>query len=228
MGKKYGYPKLLNEFVFICNGHSPELGAIVYSYVSTIGVYQPYFEFYPVSIGLEESEGLEKSTEHIISIERGKVLSTRIKNILNNIGGCENLVLIGLDDNQKSYLDFIYDYNLIEIETEYDIKLLLNDFKIDKEFIEVSEENLIESLDYAIKNNKKLIVGEGEKYMHESTSQGVVIVEKSDDTSTVIGIIYASTINANLILIDKPSEGVNDVRLLIENWEEIDKEFGRD
>ena len=107
-------PKLNSTFFCVANRKETLLTAVVSSHIISKDEYPLIFSFTEVTQA-KDFKSLNTNDEHQISRSRSTTLDINLSNALKRIKGCEYLILVGISENQKSYLSFLEDYNLIEI-----------------------------------------------------------------------------------------------------------------
>lgn len=213
-------PELDNKFCCIVNHDKYLLGALVSSYIYD-GKYLPFFEFLKVST---EEDFIDSNfiDEHQISRSRSRIFNIRVNNCINRMENCETIILIGLTEEQVTYLTFPQHINIIEIEDEQDVQNYLLGIAIEKDILKCATENIPETLHYAHKNNMRLEIDD---FIQDSISNiqhekenGLIVIENHLDSSTIIAINYASSINAEVKIINPPKIEQNEVNDYIEKW----------
>ncbi|WP_312394444.1 hypothetical protein [Chryseobacterium sp.] len=214
-------PSIDNEFFCISNIDSYILSAIVSSYINKTDVYTSMYEFSNVTDFEKEMSGniIDKDQP---SRNRAREFSLKIKNILQKINGCEYLILIGLTEEQKSYLSFTSEYNIIEIQDIKDIEFFLEPIITGKEKLSVKEEDVIRSLPYACYNNLVLQINDESSDFNlkiDKTSEVLIVIENYLRTSIVIAINYGVSIDAEIRIVPRPILNKSTVENLIEDWQ---------
>lgn len=215
-------PKIDRDFFCITNIDEPILSAIVSSYIFKENFYCSMYEFSNVTDFENEISGNEID-ENQKSRIRAREFNIRIRNTLQRMRGCENLILIGLSEQQKSYLTFSSSNNTIDIENIEDIDTYLSPFFPNKEDLVVREDDILKALSHACKNNLILKInnGIGEFKIEEEKEESsdiLIITENHQRASTVISINYANSIKANIEIIDKPKINLSEIEELIGQW----------
>lgn len=214
-------PSIDNEFFCISNIDSYILSAIVSSYINKTDAYTSIYEFSNVTDFEKEVSGniIDKDQS---SRNRAREFSIKIENILQKINGCEYLILIGLTEEQKSYLSFTSEYNIIEIQDIKDIEFFLEPIITGKEKLSVKEEDVIQSLPYACYNNLVLQINDESSDFNskiDKSSEVLIVIENYSRTSIVIAINYGVSINAEIRIIPRPILNKSTVENLIEDWQ---------
>lgn len=213
-------PAIENTFVCIANIDTPDLTAIVSSYIYTENQYPLIFEF-PSATDYENSESGNIIEVHQITRNRSRQLNIKIKNVLQKTKGCENLILIGIDEKQKSYLTFLDEYNVIDIQDYSDVDSFLEPFFPEKQKLKINESDIINKLPYALKNNLALKLGNVTEYFNIPNSQKsdvLILIEDHNRSSVVIAINYAISINADVEIIENPDLNLRQLGNYIEDW----------
>lgn len=212
-------PNLDSKFCCVVNYKEYILGALVSSYIYS-GRYTPFFEFSEVSTeqDLIDSNFID---EHQISRSRSRIFNIRVNNCISRMRECETIILIGLSEEQKSYLNFPQNISVIEINDEQDVENYLLGFAVEKEKLKCTTEKILESLYYALQNNFRLELDDYATTTIENLNQekenGLIVIEHHNDTSTIVAINYASSINATIKIINPPKIEESEVNYYIEN-----------
>jgi hypothetical protein len=116
-------PQLNNQFICIVDRGYPKLAAVILSYLAGEGRYCAFFEM-PGGTGRDNDFFIED--EHTFSRSRTREAAIIINNAIAAMGGIENVILVGLSDDPKSYLkDIIYP---ISIDDFPDVHYTLSSF----------------------------------------------------------------------------------------------------
>ncbi|WP_452223717.1 hypothetical protein [Lacinutrix chionoecetis] len=179
------------------------------------------FEYPNVTTAEDEYDELTQD-EHYISRVRSRDFNIYVHNTLKRIGFDKNLILAGLTAEQLSFLDFLDDYNIIVIDTYDDAEVLLEPLIADKEPLIISEEDLCESLPYALNKNLVLKVGKSasQEWSIEVAGKGLVVIENDGKSSSIIGINYAASIESPIEIIEPTTLGKYEIKSLISGWKE--------
>lgn len=147
-----------------------------------------------------------------------------IHNGIQKIGGCDYLILAGLDEKQKSYLTFLDKYDIIEIESIDDVETYLGGIAYDKDdFLSVRLEETSMGLLIAGRENLKLSIDNTADYLTNKLNynSGLIVVENDETTSMVSAINYALSIDLDVQLINPlPESEAKGIKLLIEDWQD--------
>ncbi|MFV8344216.1 hypothetical protein [Flavobacterium sp. XS2P39] len=213
-------PEIDNEFLCIANSKEPTLTAVVLSYLSKEGKYLPVFQFMDVTI--EKDDYLrEEIDEHDISRRNGHEFNVKIINNLHRIGDCKFIIIVGLTEKQKSYLSFLNEFKVIDIQDFYDADLLLKDLTDKTNFLSCNINDIHYGLFKAVKSNLLLKIEEHSERITETNfhSKGLIVIENILRTSTIISVNYALSIGANIIVITPPEIGRKEIKSFVENWQ---------
>lgn len=218
-----GIPNFNKKYICIADRKHANLTAIIVSYLHQEGTYLSVFEFPSTTIN-KPREFTEVIDEDSLSRVRGEDLSIQIQNGINKIGGCEYLILAGLNEKQKSYLTYLDEYNVIEIDSISDVDAYLGGIAFDKEdFLTVKAEDILSGLLVAGRNNLKLkvdITAESLNIEYHEIS-GVLVIENNETASVVSAINYALSSNLDIELIKPLSESeAKEIKLWIEDWKD--------
>src|SRR5690606_36065306 len=168
-----------------------------------------------------DGKSLNTNDEHQITRIRSTTLNIDLGNTLNRIGGCEYLILVGLDDNQKSYLSFLDDYNIVEINSLEDVDFFLQPIS-NRDTILCSTEQLLIGLQLALKEDKALKIDDdaNEIKIEKKNTGGLIVVENDNKFETVIATNYAISIDADIEFIEPFDFHEKKFLELIELWRE--------
>lgn len=197
----------------------PQLAAVISSYIATPGEYPLIFEFPTVTTAYYERTE-EDIDEHQLSLSRAEAFATLMNNILVRVSPVENLIIAGLSEDQISYLDFLRHFNVIQINDITEVDFALSPFLAGKGKIRCREEDFLLGLNAALRSNSILYFDHDapEILLMNSNAPGLVIVEMEPFVSTVLGVNYAYSIGAEIVLLGQRSE---------EDRQYILDEFGR-
>lgn len=216
-------PEIDNEFFCIVNSENPILSALVSSYLYKKDKYLPMFDFSTVT---KENDQLDKGRdnenidEHHISRTRASDFNIKIKNTLNRIGGCDCLILVGLSDEQKSYLSFLNDYNIIDITDISDVETYLKYTSNKSGYIKCKSNDLYNGLYFASMTNSFLKIDENaEDIIIDKDKNGLIVIEDVNNSSVVIAVNYALSVDANVEIISPPTISKREIKNLIEDWQ---------
>lgn len=213
-------PNLDTKFCCIVNHDDFILSALVSSYIYS-GKYIPFFEFLKVST---EEDYVDSNfiDEHQISRSRARTFNIRVNNCISRMRHCETIILIGLTDEQKSYLTFPKHIDIIEIEDQQDVENYLLGIASEKEILKSNTENILSCLHYANKNNMRIEIDEYAEFQRDDTEEEIVkclvVIENHFDASGILAVNYANSIEAKVKIINAPKIEQNEVNEYIEKW----------
>jgi hypothetical protein len=216
-------PRIDNKFICIVDYKRPELAAIISSYLYKEDFYLPIFEFPSVSSKVYEPE-TDLVDENTLSRIRANEFATFCNNIAAQIGADDNIVIAGLSREQKSYLDFIDKFNVINIDDANEIDFHLSPFlAFPKEVLNCKKENLLLGLFISQRENRILRINESAEDVFTDlvNDRGIVIIEDDKYVSSVIAVNYASSINSNICIVKAASQ--DDKQAIKDNIEEWKK-----
>lgn len=211
-------PDFTKKVFVIVNYDAPILAAVISSYFSNSGEYLPMFEFPLVTAG--QVDAIEDEV-HVISRIRSQGLNIRFHNALKILDTCEYLILAGLDENQKSYLDFLDKYNTIEVSGLADVEVLLAPLSDKTHSITCSEADIHRGLFAAVKTSSFLKIDSRVSSIENipETKSGVIVIENNGYTSSIIAVNYALAVGADIEIIPMPEASDKEMRWLIERWQ---------
>ncbi|PHN00758.1 hypothetical protein [Flavilitoribacter nigricans] len=218
-------PEFNKNYICIVDRRNANLAAVISSYLQQDDTFLSVFEVPTATIGKPE-EFTEIIDEHWISRTRGEELSIQIHNSIKKIGGCEYLIVAGLDKKQKSYFDYLEDYNTIEIDSVDEVDAYLGGIAFDKEdFLDVRPDEALLGLLIAGRKKLKLnIESTADCLTNENLkNSGLFVIENNKTTSVVSAINLALSMGVDIELINPLQESdVKEVKLLIEEWKNGD------
>lgn len=214
-------PPFNKQFFCIANREEPVLAAQVLSYTFKSGTFTPLFEF-PTVTSKRAEQKFEDMDEHHLSRVRATEFDIKIGNTLRRIGGCEYLVLVGLDENQKSYLTSLENYNVIEIARQDEADLLLNPIVERNKILNCREDDIEMGLYNAVRNDAGLRIDNNAELLVpcNSGADGLVVIECGEKVASLIGLNYALTILADVHIVPSLSIEQKGIKNLIETWRE--------
>ncbi|WP_179415958.1 hypothetical protein HDF19_06660 [Mucilaginibacter sp. E4BP6] len=213
-------PALRSDFIIVVRRGESELAATALSFLFQSGSYLPMFAFTDVDVPADAP--VVEPDIYGIQRRRAEHFSIFLNNVIIQNGGCQNLILLGLTDNQLSYLDYLDHYNVLQIGSAADLDAYLGGFAFDKQApLVCSSEQYHQGCVLALQQNRLLQVGFQNVDLETQADgqQGVVVIERMATVETVIAINYAASIGAKIILVDEMQERENEkVLYLLEEW----------
>ncbi len=128
------------------------------------------------------------------------------RQILNSIAHiqCRRVILIGLDENQKSFLNLekYFSVEFIELNTlnEIDTKLSFLTREFDG-ILPCRKADILHGLVYSLRSNKLLVVDESAQCIsnfYDNNSEGIVIVESEGAVTEIFVVNYSCSIKADI------------------------------
>lgn len=221
-------PNINNTFFCIADRNENILTAVVSSHINNPNEYSLIFGFSEVTQA-KDDKSLNTTDEHQITRTRSTELNINLKNTLNRIGGCEYLILVGLDENQKSYLSFLEEYNIIEINSLDDVNFFLQPIS-NKESIPCTTKQIYEGLQIASNQKKAIIIDENAQVIEivKKNDGGLIVVENDDSFEAIIATNYALSIDAEINIIESYDFHEKKFLELIELWrKEVKNKLGQ-
>ena len=212
-------PVFDKKFFCIVDSDSVNIAALISSYTYNKDFYTLFFECKKATISKPEKI-IEGFHEDYISATLLQELDVKLSNALNMVGSCEYLILGGLDEKQKSYLSFLDDYNVIDIQSEDEVHLYLGEICKKNGVLKSNEKSILHSLHLASKRNFYIEIDNSvEDYTIPNEIQdGLVVIEDIKKSPTVTAINYSLSIGASLVIISQPKIDVSNVISYIEDW----------
>jgi hypothetical protein len=217
-------PALDNRCICIVDQDSRLLAAVVSSYLSKPQSYLPFFLF-PRVTSPYKGDNYSKSVEFAFN---SRAYSDRI--LINNawarMGGSEFVVLVGLTDEQKSYLLVPQGTKIIAVSepSEAHAKLAPLGVPTGGE-LRCSPSNILIGLSTAQKNSKFLVIDEAAPSLAGAAAPagGLVVVENVADASPVVAINYANSVGASISVVDPlPVHEARTAQNWIQEWKQND------
>jgi len=220
-------PLINNDFLCIVDFSKPEIAAVISSYVSRFGFYVPIFGFPAVTAERRENND-DVIDENSLSRSRAHEFDVLVGNSLAKLKGCNNLILGGLSDDQKSHLTFLQNYNVIEISSLSDVDFHLGAF-LDNEdkYLVCRSDQILEGLFTAIHSSLKLKIEDNAPNIEKipEGKEGIVIIEKNSTVASVVAINYAISINSAIKIVAPLAQyEENEIQFFIEEWKAGSKE----
>lgn len=224
--KRDGIPVVDNFCICIANLENQSLAAVISSYFSEPNTYFPLFYFPEVNAPYAPAGNFDFEEDEFLSKMIGAEEAVLINNAMARIGGnFEYVIFAGLTENQKTYLEHYFaGRQIIEINdvTEADSKL--SEIGVSNtESLRCKDSELLEGLFVAKKQNKKLILDNNA----ESVSIGsfnsdiIITIENTNDTTSVMAVNYAHSVNADIKILKNVSNGEGQkYREVIQAWYE--------
>ncbi|MDM8172914.1 hypothetical protein QT327_00900 [Olivibacter sp. 47] len=215
-------PILRNDFVFIVNEDKYELACLALSYLYKPNQYLPIFLF--SNIDFTQEGIIAESDVNAIRRRRAHEFSVFLNNALIENQKCENIILLGINDGQKSYLDFLEHYYVLDIQDYGDIETYLGGFGANKEeTIECSMQQIFQGTITAIRRDAILKIINDDQNIEENfevhEQDGLVVIESYKDSRSLLAMNYALSIDSEIKFVEKLEEGEDEEILsLLESW----------
>jgi len=215
-------PITRKDFIIVVNDDKPQLAAIALSYLYKKNEYLPIFTYQ--NVGIAQDSPATDPDPFLIQRRRAEHFSVFINNAILENGGCENLIYLGLTEQQKSFLSVHNYYNTLDIETLEEIPAYLGGFGVDKvESLGCSIEQLGSGTFRALKQSFILVVGDYNPELDEPDGEvhdGIVVVEHIPTADFIVAVGYAATVGAELVIVHALGErGEENIRYLLEGWQ---------
>ena len=197
-------PAIDDRFLCIVDIDAVALAAVISSYLFNPGCYLPLFMFPPVTD--PKTCGDDLPSYVYLSNSMGGDASTLINNAWARMRGSEYLILAGLNANQQSYLSIPKGARVIDIAGLSDVRRTLSALALrTQEELRCRISDVLKGLFIAQREGKRLVIDEGANALPEvpQTSNGLVVVENNGDATSVIAVNYASSVDANLLVVDR-------------------------
>ncbi len=214
-------PSIIEESLIIVNRENKNLAAIISSYLHNQGSYLLMFEF--PFVGLPKPAHTPQDfNDDSMFVQRAIEFDVLTHNVLHKVKGCKRVILAGLSSDQKTYLSYMNQYEMIEINGDADVLSLLGGIipERDQELLCKPDQALI-GLHIAHCTNRRLTLDENALNLQlaDQSKKGLILLEDIDAVSTVIAMNYASSINADVKIVTPLQKGdEKKIRLLVEKW----------
>jgi len=152
-------PAIDGRFICIVDRESAVLAAVISSYLYLPRTYLPMFLFPKVDFSMLETD--VPFGDQYQSNLMGRAASTYINNAWARLGPRDNVILIGLSDEQKSYLFLPEGVRIIQIASMADVGPQLASFSTRNiEEIRCTSLDMLRGLAIALKDGKRLVIDE--------------------------------------------------------------------
>jgi hypothetical protein len=214
-------PIINNKFICIVDHEERELAASISSYLSQPNHYLPIFAFPSVGSNYTDVNNDPFQEDYGFAKNQARLYSTYLNNVLANLGGCEHLIFAGLSEDQKTFLDFSKNQNIIEIGNIHNVDFFLSPFHQKTEYIECKSSEVLVGLSLALAKNSILKIAElaDSLTLPNDQTEGIVVIEERNYVESIIAVNYAYSVNAAIHIVT-PADDFNNSRILdlIESW----------
>lgn len=213
-------PNIGKKYCVIVNKDDHHLAAIISSYLSERENYLPLFAFPEVEVFSNQDVEIGHSYQYRSKSESQEI-SVWIRNVLSILKDCDTVILGGLSNFQKSFIEIDPQINIIEIDSILDIEVL-GTLSSKSDCLECKPEEIYLGLNTALKSDQYLVLNENAQPLQpfdRTTEKGVIVIEDLENVSTITAINYAFSINALPVIITRPSISMNDVNEYISDWQ---------
>lgn len=210
-------PNLNNRFVCIVGRTKPILAGVVLSYIQIKGQYTPLFVFPEVEV---KRYAVDESDENYVMVTRAYEMGVRIRNAISALRGCDYLILVGIDENQKSYLGDLEKYNIVEIQNIGDADLNLVGLTDKTEYFLCKEADFYKGLFIACEKKSFLKIDNDAPDLNVEipAKECLVVIENHKNSSVIVAINYGLSIDADIAIIDPPDISHREITNCIEDW----------
>lgn len=221
--REYFPPKIDNRAVCIVGNDNFTLAACISSYFFLPNTYFPVFIF--PEVGAKSTDIQSFENDNYISKVIGSKAAVQINNAISRMHGCGYIILAGMNEMQKSYLNLPPYMKIIEIYSleEIDSKLGVLNISFSGIF-RCKPKDVLKAIVVAKRSRKKLIIDNEAEVIGINTQRtekeaGIVVVEENGRVSSVVAANYAFSINAHLKVV-KPlkSNEAHSVQNFIKDW----------
>lgn len=216
-------PKINSRVICIVDRQAKELAAVISSYLFQPGCYTPFFLFGRAAVSrTEDAPFMSEGYVAYLMVDHTSVL---IHNAVARMGGSEYVILAGLNEQQKTYLDFSDTQKIIEIAEVSEIDSKLTPLLPPKKGrLRCRKADILSGLCLAQQQDRTLVIDDTADELATAfpgQTDGMVLIENVDEVASVIAVNYANSVSAN-VLISEPlatNEG-RDIQKRIQNWKE--------
>jgi hypothetical protein len=220
-----GAPNLDNRYVCIVDRQAVALAAVISSYLFIPGSYLPIFLF--PKVHRRKAVGAAFMSEDYAAELIASPASILINNALARMGGYEYLILAGLSEAQKSFLILPEQSHIIEIADISGVFAGLSDIlPTEKKELRCRTSEILLGLFVAERKQRKLVIDEGAHALPEVVDlrKGMVVVEETDDASSVLAVNYASSIYASVLIVKSFTRSeAREIQKWIHQWKQNDE-----
>lgn len=216
-------PPIDGRFICIVDREAVVLAALASSYLNLPGTYLPMFLFPRVKHPLSETD--TPFGDQYLSNLAGRNASIYINNAWARMGPRDTVIMVGLSEEQKSYLLLPEKVKLLQIASISDVKSqLLSFFGSNSEELKCKSSDVLQGLAIALSDGKRLAIDEDIHVVARpgGNKRGIVVVESINaDASPVVAINYASAVHADICIVDALGqyEG-RDAQTWVYSWKE--------
>lgn len=215
-------PTINAQYACIVDIDALALAAVISSHLFIPATYLPVFMMRRVSVPRTDDPAY--MSESYWAYARAGWDGVLICNALARIGWPDNLILAGLNEAQKSYLDLSVGSKIIEIHDPAEVEAKLSPLGIRKRgILRCKSSDLLNGLCVAQTVQKKLVVDGQAPPLPEVVhlKKAVVVVESVADASPVIAINYANSIGASVFVVKcLPKREGRNVQIWIQRWKQ--------
>ena len=218
-------PVIREAVVCIVDRESIALAAVISSYFSEPSEYFPLFTFPGVEKG--NGPGGDRLDDDYVAQMVGREAAVTLKNILAHLEECETLVLAGLTDVQRSYIDTesFGVSRVLTIASPDEVDSVFRSIGIQKEeALRCHPDEVLRGLYLAKQRGWRLwVADDAEALGPEDTQAGsLVVVEQTQETAGgVVAVNYAHAIGAAVRVVDAlPRHAESRSVRLLQRWRE--------
>ncbi|TWW02218.1 hypothetical protein [Chitinophaga pinensis] len=214
-------PQLKNKFFCIVDRHSPELTAMVSSYLIEENYYLPIFEIQAVTAPRTHPIA-NPPDEHTFSQERAEEVATSIRNAIVKLNGAENIIVVGLSEDQKTYLQLPDGFNIITIDCPEDINIFLSPFfEEQRPILSCQPDEILKGLQQAVltKHWLKIDLQAAPLTFTNNANGSCVVIEDDQSAMAVAAVNYALSVQAEVIVVSPLIDGEErDILYYFSDW----------
>jgi hypothetical protein len=220
--KTHEPPKLNHRYACIVDREATTLSALISSYLFVPGTYLPLFLLRRVHVAQTDGEIGFMSEAYVAELMAGQD-SVFIGNALGRLGAPQYLILVGLNEAQKSYLRLPKGSTVVEIADASEVESKLLPLTDIREELKCKAEDILSGLVVAQRLRRRLILDQNAPPLPEivQLQKAAVVVEQLDDPATVVAINYGNAVNASVLLVDSlVKHDARQVQNWIQDWKE--------
>ena len=196
-------PPIEKRWICIADRGAVALAAVVSSYLFEQRTYLPLFTFPAVIAPM--TQGDDVSSETYLSNAMGSSTATFINNAWARMHGSQYLILVGLSEDQISYLSIPKGVEVINVPALTGVRESLKVLPLrDRPKLRCKRSDVLRGLFIAQKVGKTLEIDESAEPLPDmdKMNTGIIVVE-DDDVGSVVAVNYASSVGASLLVVPK-------------------------
>jgi hypothetical protein len=230
MAASFYVPTLDRRVVCVVDRTNTSLAAVISSHCAEPGRYFPVFTF--PGIECENNNQKQYDSDEFIGQMVGSEAAVKLGNALASIKSSEYIVLAGLSEAQKSYLNLSSELKTVDVGTTDYVREALGNIGIRKAAtVRCRTDEIHEGLHYALNHGAAIEIDESAEdcSRNDRDASGLVLIERArDNAASIIAVNYAASINASIKVV-APVDRKDQRRLLslLQAWKDNDDDAAR-